>query len=166
MWVTKDNEIISDAEPDSDGFMEVRRPCPDCLGSGINCLQCAGSGSLPPVMEKVYPVYEWASKNSLQMPFKSPEQALIKSFLKVILEAPNQGKSNFYSALIQKLDKSYFPTKLQFRCLKPNGYGVWGAMEPKTNVRVYHRRSVPSSHAFASTLQLHKSASRFISDRS
>lgn len=45
-------------------------------------------------------------------------------------------------------------------------YGVWGAMEPKTNVRVYHRRSVPSSHAFASTLQLHKSASRFISDRS
>ncbi|WP_320158202.1 sugar diacid recognition domain-containing protein, partial [Klebsiella pneumoniae] len=42
--------------------------------------------------------------------------------------------------------------------------GVWGAMEPKTNVRVYHRRSVPSSHAFASTLQLHKSASRFISD--
>lgn len=44
--------------------------------------------------------------------------------------------------------------------------GVWGAMEPKTNVRVYHRRSVPSSHAFASTLQLHKSASRFISDRS
>ncbi|WP_260579745.1 hypothetical protein, partial [Klebsiella pneumoniae] len=25
--------------------------------------------------------------------------------------------------------------------------GVWGAMEPKTNVRVYHRRSVPSSHA-------------------
>lgn len=41
MWVTKDNEIISDAEPDSDGFMEVRRPCPDCLGSGINCLQCA-----------------------------------------------------------------------------------------------------------------------------
>ncbi len=67
MWVTKDNEIISDAEPDSDGFMEVRRPCPDCLGSGINCLQCAGSGSLPPVMEKVYPVYEWASKNSLQM---------------------------------------------------------------------------------------------------
>ncbi|EIW8532391.1 Uncharacterised protein [Klebsiella pneumoniae] len=122
MWVTKDNEIISDAEPDSDGFMEVRRPCPDCLGSGINCLQCAGSGSLPAVMEKVYPVYEWASKNSLQMPFKSPEQALIKSFLKVILEAPNQGKSNFYSALIPKLDKSYFPTKLQFRCLKPNGY--------------------------------------------
>lgn len=103
MWVTKDNEIISDAEPDSDGFMEVRRPCPDCLGSGINCLQCAGSGSLPAVMEKVYPVYEWASKNSLQMPFKSPEQALIKSFLKVILEAPNQGKSNFYSALIQKI---------------------------------------------------------------
>lgn len=46
------------------------------------------------------------------------------------------------------------------------GVGVWGAMEPKTNVRVYHRRSVPSSHAFASTLQLHKSASRFISDRS
>ncbi|MGS2837123.1 hypothetical protein ACVCKN_28230, partial [Klebsiella pneumoniae] len=46
------------------------------------------------------------------------------------------------------------------------GIGVWGAMEPKTNVRVYHRRSVPSSHAFASTLQLHKSASRFISDRS
>ena len=45
-------------------------------------------------------------------------------------------------------------------------HGVWGAMEPKTNVRVYHRRSVPSSHAFASTLQLHKSASRFISDRS
>ena len=47
-----------------------------------------------------------------------------------------------------------------------DGLGVWGAMEPKTNVRVYHRRSVPSSHAFASTLQLHKSASRFISDRS
>ena len=44
--------------------------------------------------------------------------------------------------------------------------GVWGAMEPKTNVRVYHRRSVPSSHAFASTLQLHKSASRCISDSS
>nr|QTX13954.1 hypothetical protein [Klebsiella pneumoniae] len=35
-------------------FMEVRRPCPDCLGSGINCLQCAGSGSLPAVMEKKY----------------------------------------------------------------------------------------------------------------
>ena len=45
-------------------------------------------------------------------------------------------------------------------------FGVWGAMEPKTNVSVYHRRSVPSSHAFASTLQLHKSASRCISDRS
>ena len=44
--------------------------------------------------------------------------------------------------------------------------GVWGAMEPKTNVSVYHRRSVPSSHALASTLQLHKSASRCISDSS
>lgn len=36
----------------------------------------------------------------------------------------------------------------------------------ESNVSAYHRRSVPSSHAFASTLQLHKSASRFISDRS
>ena len=35
------------------------------------------------------------------------------------------------------------------------GFGVWGAMEPKTNVRVYHRRSVPSSHAFASTVIPH-----------
>ncbi|WP_404999373.1 hypothetical protein ACI3ME_29065 (plasmid) [Escherichia coli] len=80
MWVTKDNEIISDAKPDSDGFMEVRRPCPDCLRFRYKLPGC-GFGSLPPVMEKVYPVYEWASKNSLQMPFKSPEQALIKSFL-------------------------------------------------------------------------------------
>ncbi|EMN4680289.1 hypothetical protein RFJ04_005638 [Klebsiella variicola] len=119
MWITKDNEIISDAEPDSDGFLEVSRPCPDCLGSGINCLQCAGSGSLPPVMEKVFPVYEWAAKNSLKMPFKSPEQTLIKQFLNTILATPNQDKSNLYAALVQKLDKSYFPTKLQFRCLKP-----------------------------------------------
>lgn len=36
----------------------------------------------------------------------------------------------------------------------------------ESNVSAYHRRSVPSSHAFASTLQLHKSASRCISDSS
>ena len=36
----------------------------------------------------------------------------------------------------------------------------------ESNVSAYHRRSVPSSHAFASTLQLHKSASLCISDRS
>lgn len=83
MWVTKDNEIISDAEPDSDGFMEVRRPCPDCLGSGINCLQCAGSGSLPPVMEKVYPVYEWASKTLYRCHLNHLNKHLLKAFLKL-----------------------------------------------------------------------------------
>ncbi len=36
----------------------------------------------------------------------------------------------------------------------------------ESNVSAYHRRSVPSSHAFASTLQLHKLASRCMSDSS
>ena len=67
-----------------------------------------------------------------------------------------------------KRDQDFQPVKdaATLRLHVAVGGGVWGAMEPKTNVRVYHRRSVPSSHAFASTLQLHKSASRFISDRS
>lgn len=83
MWVTKDNEIISDAEPDSDGFMEVRRPCPDCLGSGINCLQCAGSGSLPAVMEKYILCTSGLLKTLYRCHLNHLNKHLLKAFLKL-----------------------------------------------------------------------------------
>jgi hypothetical protein len=118
MWITSENEIISDTEPDSAGFIAIQRPCPDCLGSGINCTHCSGTGVLPAVVEKVIPVYEWAAKNSLKFPFKSTEQTLIRKLLEIRLSTSNQGKNQFNSSLLQVLEKSNFPTRLQYRCLK------------------------------------------------
>ncbi|HHB6569194.1 hypothetical protein [Klebsiella pneumoniae] len=119
MWITTNNEIICDTEPNSAGFIEIQRPCPDCLGSGIHCNHCSGTGVLPAVLEKVIPVYEWAAKNSLKFPFISPEQTLIRKWLEIRLSTSNQGKNHFHSSLVQVLDKSNFPTKLQYRCLRP-----------------------------------------------
>lgn len=122
MWVTSNNEIITETVPDSDGFIEINRPCPHCLGSGIDCKQCSGSGTLPTVLEKVLHVYEWAAENSLKLPFKSPEQTIIRNLLDRRLSTSRDGNGGFNSSLLKVLDKSNFPTMSQYRCLKPTEF--------------------------------------------
>lgn len=120
MWVTTDNIFISDTQPDSDGFTYVHRPCLSCLGSGINCTSCSGSGTLPPMLEKVYPVYEWAALNGLKLPFDmSVEQTNVKKLLAERITAKGQSVNSFNSSLIASLNKSNFPTKHQYRYLLP-----------------------------------------------
>ena len=121
MWVTTDNIFIVDGQPTIDGHMYVRRPCPNCLGSGINCLNCTGTGSLQPVLEKVYPVYEWAALNGLKLPFnQSIEQICVKHQLSERLSTRPNDKSDFYSSIYASVNKSYFPTRLQYRYLLPD----------------------------------------------
>lgn len=120
MWVTIDNIFIADNQPNSDGHMYIHRPCPKCLGSGINCQACSGIGSLQPVLEKVYPVYEWAALNGLKLPFnQSVEQSCLKQHLAERLETGKQHKSDFYSSIYTSVNKSYFPTRLQYRYVLP-----------------------------------------------
>lgn len=120
MWVTTDNIFIVDNQPNSDGHMYIHRPCPNCLGSGINCQVCSGIGSLPPALEKVYPVYEWAALHGLKLPFnQSVEQTCLKKHLVERLAFVEQDKGDFYSSIYASLNKSKFPTRLQYRYILP-----------------------------------------------
>lgn len=120
MWVTTDNLFISDNQPDVDGYLQVRRPCPKCLGSGINCSLCVGSGELPAILERVIPVYEWAAMHGFKMPFnKSVEQHHISQLLDGRISTKSKGKHGFHTSLLQSLHKSNFPTRLQYRYILP-----------------------------------------------